>query len=250
MIPKVIIFDLDSTLAESKQPLTREMGEILKNLLDKIPVAVMSGADLPQFESQFLLYLPSASNLSNLFLFPTSAAQCLEYKGGAWQSAYDYLFTDNEKEKIIGALKVAVENTGVLKDESTFGERIEDRGEQITWSALGQEAPLNLKEKWDSDHRKRELVVTELQKMIPEFEINIGGATSIDVTRKDISKEDGILWLEKRFNTPASEMLYVGDALFEGGNDAEVFKTSVQTKQVSGPKETLSLIQEVLTGLV
>lgn len=246
MSPKVIIFDLDSTLTQSKQPLAKDMGQALKKLMDKMPVAVMSGADLPQFEKQLLTYLPEDSNLSQLYLFPTSAAECLTHENGKWIDAYDYLFSKEEKEKIFSAFSRVLEESGIVKEEPLFGERIEDRGEEITFSALGQEAPLPLKEKWDPDHKKREVMIEELQKIMPEFEIHIGGTTSIDVTHKDISKEDGIKWLSRHFNIPASQMLYVGDALFEGGNDAEVKKTSVQTKAVKGPEETLSIIEEIL----
>lgn len=248
---KIIIFDLDGTLTESKQPMTLEMGEALKKLLDKIPVAVMSGADFPQFKKQFLPYLPSDANLGNLFLFPTSAAECLVFKdnppAGGWEPAYDFLFTETEKQKIFSAFDEVLDKTKIVENESSFGERLEDRGEQITFSALGQEAPLELKEKWDPAHSKRKVISEKLKKIIPEFEISIGGATSIDVTRKGISKEDGILWLSKHFNIDPSEMLYIGDALFEGGNDAEAFKTSVQTKRVSGPQETLGVIEEIIS---
>lgn len=247
-MPKITIFDLDGTLTESKQPLAKEMGEALKKLLGKMPVAVMSGADFPQFEKQFLPYLPSDSNLGNLFLFPTSAAECLSFKNGKWQSEYDYLFTGEEKQKIFNAFEKVLADIKIVEGEPQFGEQIEDRGEQITFSALGQEAPLELKEKWDPDHSKREVISKKLKKIIPEFEISIGGNTSIDITRKNISKEDGILWLSKRFNVNPSEMLYVGDALFEGGNDAEAFKTSIQTRQVSGPQETLGVIEEIINS--
>jgi len=246
MSPKILIFDLDSTLTESKQPMTREIGEVLKKLLEKMPVAVMSGADFPQFEKQLLSYLPADSNLENLFLFPTSAAECLEFKDEKWKPAYDFLFTKKEKGKIIRTFDAVLEKIKIIEGESSFGERIEDRGEQITFSGLGQTAPLDLKKKWDPDHAKRKLLKQELEKIIPEFEITIGGLTSVDINRKGISKEDGIIWLSKRFNIDPSDMLYVGDALFEGGNDAKVKTTSVQVKQVSGPKETLAVTQEIL----
>jgi phosphomannomutase len=244
---KVIIFDIDGTLAVSKQAMTREMAEAIKKLADKIPVGIMSGGALPQFENQFLLHLPIDINFSNIFLFPTSAAECLSFKDGKWEREYDYLFKEDQKQKIKSAIQTVLNTTGFLNEgDQSFGDRLEDRGEQMTWSALGQQAPIELKEEWDPDHKKRELLRAELLKLIPEFEIKIGGTTSIDITRKDISKEDGVLWLAKHFKIDASEMLYVGDALFSGGNDAEVLKTSVQTKQVSGPEETLKVIEGIL----
>lgn len=245
-IPKVIIFDLDSTLAESKQVITSEMADLVSKLLLRMPVGVMSGADFPQFETQFLAHLPKEANLSNLYLFPTSAAEGLVYKDGSWTDAYDFAFTESEKEKIIKAIESVVDKTGISKGEQIYGKQIEDRGEQITFSGLGQEAPLTAKSPWDPDHKKRQIIVSELEKIIPEFKITIGGMTSVDITKKGISKEDGVEWLSKNFNFRPDEMLYVGDALFPGGNDSAVFETGIQTQQVSGPEEAKKIIQKFI----
>jgi len=245
---KVMVFDLDGTLAESKQPLAPDMALVLQKLLLKIPVAVMSGADFPQFKEQFLKHMPSDSNFQNLFLFPTSAAECLTYVNGDWKDAYDLAFTEREKQKIIAAIRSAVEETGIGKNETLFGQQIEDRGEQITFSALGQEAPLSAKSPWDPDQKKRRVLQETIKKSIPEFGIRIGGTTSIDVTRKGVSKEDGVLWLEKHFGIPSDEMLYIGDALYPGGNDTAVNTTGIRTRQVSGPEEVKKIIIEFIEG--
>jgi phosphomannomutase len=243
---KAIIFDLDGTLAESKQDLTLEMGEELKKLLAVMPVGVMSGADFPQFEKQLLPFIPHDSNFDNLYLFPTSGAEGLEYIKGVWHDAYDYEFDKEEKDKIIEALKEVEEKTRFVEGEPTYGERIEDRGEQITWSALGQEAPLGEKEAWDPLHEKRQVMRDELLRLIPEFEIGIGGSTSIDITHKGINKEDGITWLANKIGCSTREMAYVGDALFPGGNDEAAFATGIETKKVSGPNETKKMIERIL----
>lgn len=248
---KAVIFDLDGTLAESKQPLSTVIGEDIKKLLDRVPVGIMSGADFPQFQKQLLPFLPREANFYNLFLFPTSAAECREYRVNGsgrpeWIAAYDYLFNQVEKEKIIAALKLIQEKMAFDTNQPSYGDKIEDRGEQITWSALGQAAPLYEKERWDPDHTKRKIMRDELLKLIPEFEISIGGTTSIDITHKGISKDAGIRWLTTRLGCESSEMLYIGDALFKGGNDSVVKKTGIQTKKVSGPKETLKVIEEII----
>jgi len=48
----------------------------------------------------------------------------------------------------VAALTKAVAEAG-FKPEKVWGEVIEDRGSQITFSALGQQAPLEEKTKWD-----------------------------------------------------------------------------------------------------
>jgi hypothetical protein len=41
-------------------------------------------------------------------------------------------------------------------------------------------------------------------------------------------------------------MLYIGDALFPGGNDEVVKETGIETRQTSGPEETARIIRELL----
>ena len=43
---RVVVFDLDDTLAESKSPISGDMGEALADLLEKVSVCIISGADL------------------------------------------------------------------------------------------------------------------------------------------------------------------------------------------------------------
>ena len=41
---RVIVFDLDNTLAESKSPITEQMAGLLDDLLKKFQVCLISGA--------------------------------------------------------------------------------------------------------------------------------------------------------------------------------------------------------------
>ena len=47
---KLIVYDLDGTLAESKSSLDAEMAARLHDLLGIVKVAVISGGDWPQFQ--------------------------------------------------------------------------------------------------------------------------------------------------------------------------------------------------------
>lgn len=137
---KLIVFDLDGTLAESKSPLDTEMSTLLNDLLGIVKVAVISGGDWPQFEKQLLASLPHEDHLVNLSLLPTCGTKFFQYDGGDWKRLYAEDFTTDEKEKIISSLKKAIGEAG-FKAEKVWGEVIEDRGSQITFSALGQQAP-------------------------------------------------------------------------------------------------------------
>ncbi len=246
-IPKLVAFDLDGTLAESKQRLTIQMGELLEKLLQHMPVAIMSGGSWKQFEIQLIPSLPTGDHLKKLYLMPVSAAQCFIYQDEKWKAKYDNTFTEAEKKRILQALKESLAATGLDKPPAqVWGEQIEDRNAQITWSGLGQQAPIDAKTIWDPDRRKRIPVRDELLKRLPDVQVGVNAYTSIDITRKGITKAYGIRKLIELTGISISQMLYVGDALQEGGNDAVVIETGIKTHQVFGPEETAQLIEQIL----
>lgn len=187
---KLIVFDLDGTIAESKSSLDDEMSALLRDLLSIVKIAVISGGNWPQFEKQLVSSLPRDANLENLSLLPTCGTKFYKY-GSTWEELYSENFTDEEKAKIIGSLHEAIGSLG-FNAGLVWGEPIEDRGSQITFSALGQEAPLEEKKKWDPDFTKRKQIKAFLDKFIPEFSVRLGGTTSVDITKQGIDKAYGI----------------------------------------------------------
>jgi phosphomannomutase len=244
---KLIIFDLDGTLAESKSAIDAGMAGILKNLLAVAKVAIISGGDWPQFQKQVLSFLPADKTLKRLSILPTCGTKYYEYKKG-WKRLYAENFTAEEKTKILTELNSAVDGSG-FKAKKTWGEQIEDRGSQITYSALGQQAPLADKKKWDPNFAKRKKIKTVLDKTLKEFSVQMGGATSIDVTKPGIDKAYGIRKLKKVLDIKISEMIFIGDALFEGGNDHPARTTGADCIQVRDPEETKRVIEGIVACL-
>jgi len=247
--PKLVVFDLDGTLVESKQPMSAQMGDLVGKLLKIMPVAVMSGASFVQFEEQFLPALPENALLDRLYLFPTNAAVCYSHKNGAWQASYDHSLTTIEKSRILQAIKEARAETGleiVPEYNPEWGTQVEDRGSQITFSALGQRAPVAEKKSWDPNKDKRRPLHKALTRRLPDFSIGLNATTSIDITHKGINKAYGVRQLIEMTGISLSEMLYIGDALKEGGNDAVVKETGIRTQEVFGPEETAIIIQDIL----
>lgn len=241
---QLIVFDLDGTLAESKAALDIEMSSLLHNLLDVVKVAVISGGDWPQFEKQLLSNLPHDKCLENLSLLPTCGTKFYQYCKD-WKKLYSEDFTAKEKEKIIGSLKKAIDKTG-FKVEKVWGETIEDRGSQITYSASGQQAPIEEKKKWDPDFDKRKKIKAILDKSIPEFSVRLGGTTSADVTKPGIDKAYGIEKLRDTLGIPIQEMIFIGDALFPGGNDYPVKEAGVVSIRVKNPIESKRVIETII----
>ena len=244
---RLMVFDLDGTLAKSKSPLETDMADLLGKLMGVMKVAVISGGAWPQFEKQLLANLRHDDRLKQLSLLPTSGTRFLRYDG-QWTQLYAENFTPDDKTRIIGALNKALDESG-LRPENHWGEVIEDRGSQITMSALGQEAPLDVKKVWDPDFAKRKKIKAILDPMIPEFSVGMGGASSIDVTRPGVDKAYGIRKLQEVLGIPTTEMIFVGDALFPGGNDEPARKTGATCIKVRDPEETGRVIEAVIACL-
>jgi phosphomannomutase len=247
LVKKLIVYDLDGTLAESKSALDTEMSALLHDLLGIVKVAVISGGDWPQFEKQLISNLPQDQRLMNLSLLPTCGTKYFQYTGD-WKRIYAEDFTADEKAKIISSLNKALAVAG-FKPEKVWGEVIEDRGSQVTFSALGQQAPLEEKEKWDPDFTKRKKIKAILDTFIPEFSVRMGGSTSIDVTKPGIDKAYGIGKLRDLLGISLEDMIFIGDALFPGGNDYPVKEAGVVSISVRGPKETKPVTAAIIACL-
>jgi phosphomannomutase len=240
----LIVFDLDGTLAESKSAIDAEMATLLGSLLDVVQVAIISGGDFPQFQTQLVANLPQDERLKKLSLLPTCGTKFFQYENG-WVKRYSEDFTAAEKSTILTALDQAVDQSG-FKATKTWGEAIEDRGSQITYSALGQQAPLAEKKSWDPDFAKRKAIKAVLDKTLPNFSVTLGGSTSIDITKPGIDKAYGMRKLVDILGIPIAAMLYVGDALFPGGNDYPARTTGADCIQVRDPNETKRVIETVI----
>jgi phosphomannomutase len=247
LMKKLIVFDLDGTLAESKASLDAEMATLLAALLRILKVAIISGGNWPQFEKQVLANLPCDEGLKNLSLLPTCGTKFYEYAGN-WKKLYSEDFTSAEKEKIIHSFKQVMQSSSYSAHE-TWGGVIEDRGSQITFSALGQQAPIEEKKKWDADFSKRISMKAILDKLIPEFSVRLGGTTSVDVTKLGIDKAYGIRKLRDTLGVAIREMIFIGDALFPGGNDYPAEQAGVVSIRVRDPNESKRVIEAIIACL-
>ena len=63
----------------------------------------------------------------------------------------------------------------------------------------------------------------------------MGGGSSIDVTRPGVDKAYGIHKLQEVLGIPTKEMIFVGDALFPGGNDEPARKAGATCVKVRDP---------------
>ncbi len=242
----LIIFDLDDTLAESKSAILPHMAIALKQLLAIKKVAIITGGKYEQIIKQVVSNLPEDANIANLYLFPTCGASYYHYGDGQWSNVYEEKLSREDVKKIFQALRDAQESAGVVTEWPLYGEQIEDRGTQVSWSALGQQCPPAVKVIWDPDQKKRLSMLPFLNRSIPEYESRVGGATTIDVTRKGVDKKYGIYQMEKYLWVPLADMLFIGDAIFPGGNDYAAVEVGIDYEKTTWPEMTHRLIEEIV----
>jgi phosphomannomutase len=248
--PRLVAFDLDDTLAPSKATIDPRIAALLRSLLQRVEVAIISGGNETQFRSQVIARLSDvpATELTRLHLLPTCGTRYLRHDGTDFTPVYAHDLSDTEKDAALRALREEAERLGFWETEP-WGDILEDRGSQITFSALGQRAPREAKHAWDPDETKRAALRDAVAARLPGLEVRSGGSTSIDITRAGIDKAHGMRELAEHTGIPLSDMLFYGDRLDEGGNDYPVRAMGVRSIAVEGWEDTAARLDDLLRTL-
>lgn len=255
VFPSLIAFDLDDTLAPSKSPAPERILAALERLLTHTHVAVISGGNLDQFLTQLVNPLmvrveaageEAASNLENLHLLPTCGTRYYEWTAPEWSPVYIEDLSESERQTAMQVVEEEAKNLG-LWEEKPWGDIIEDRGSQVTFSALGQRAPVSVKQEWDPTGEKKSRLRDAVAERLPDLEVRSGGSTSVDITRRGIDKAYGMRKLEQQTGVPLDDMLFVGDRLDTDGNDYPVLALGVPCRAVTGWEDTAAYLERILT---
>jgi len=251
---RLVAFDLDDTLAPSKSALDPRMGELLVRLLEVVEVCVISGGQFGQFETQLVDNLPldHPEALTRMHLMPTCGTQYYLFQDGGWRQQYAENLTPEQKEAALAAVESEARRLGYWEPDNVgvevWGPVLEDRGSQITFSALGQAAPVGAKKAWDPTGEKKNALRAAVQQHLGDLEVRSGGSTSVDITRRGIDKAYGMRKLSQLTGIPFDEMLFVGDRLDPDGNDFPVIALGIPTRAVEGWEDTAALVEGFLAG--
>lgn len=249
-LPRLVAFDLDDTLAPSKSPLDPSMAELLVRLLDVTEVCIISGGQIAQFRMQVIDNLTAATDaqLEHLHLMPTCGTQYYRHENGEWRQIYGQNLTEDEKSRALEVVERVAKKLSYWESD-TWGPILEDRGSQITFSALGQAAPVDAKTAWDPTGEKKNSLREAAQAELPDLEVRAGGSTSVDITRQGIDKAYGMKKLADLTGIPLGDMLFVGDRLDENGNDYPVKVLGVECVAVEGWHDTAALLETLIPEL-
>ena len=244
---KILAFDIDDTLAVTKSPIDDRMAEALIKVAKKFQICIISGGKFEQFLNQIIDRLNVEEKfLTQFHLMPTCGTQYYTYSllKKNWQKIYSQDLSLSQRKKIILELEKAVKSLNYWP-KKTYGEIIEDRGTQVTYSALGQNAPAELKYKYDPDGTKRLEIKKILDQKLDQLEVRIGGTTSIDITFLGIDKAFGMKKLIESLKIKQEEILFFGDKLQPGGNDYPVKAMGIDSIEVNNWQETVNILETI-----
>lgn len=249
MTKKLIAFDLDDTLAVTKSPISDEMTKLLTELLEKYELCIISGGKFEQFKAQVIDRLEANSLLlRKLHLMPTCGTRYYRYNEieEKWQKQYSEDLTKSQKNRVIKVLEEEAKRLELWREE-TWGDIIEDRGSQITYSALGQQAPPEEKYKWAEENTEaKQQLRNRVAERSPDLEVRLGGSTSIDITRPGIDKAYGMRKLMDKITISKENILFIGDRLEEGGNDYPVKAMGIDCIAVECWQDTALVIDTII----
>lgn len=245
---KLIAFDLDDTLAVTKSPISDRMGDLLVQLLRNFDVCIISGGRFEQFKTQVVDRLEATpEELRRLHLMPTCGTRYYVYDlaSSDWRKVYSEDLTNEQKKKITVVLEEAARSLGYWEAKPA-GDIIEDRGSQITFSALGQQAKPEAKYAWDPDGKKKHAIRDYAAPKLSDVEVRVGGTTSIDVTMIGVDKAYGMKKLLQELEISKQDILFFGDKLEEGGNDYPVKAMGIDCLEVSKWEDTALVLEGIL----
>lgn len=204
---KHLFFDMDQTIAPARQPILPEMFRLLNDLPHDI--VIVSGQEVAKIMWQ-------SNDLPSYTLGQNGNHATDIANNELWNVPLD----DAHRAEIMQHIQAIMD---ILDHDINHDwNPIEDRGAQITFSPIGNTAPIEHKMIYDPDRKKREALMAKVPFQSNELVVKIGGSTSLDYIHKDRHKGTNVKKLIDHMGWNKEECVYFGDGLFPGGNDEAV----------------------------
>jgi len=216
---KVYIFDVDGTLTMPRQKMTDNMHYHFKDWCQDKNVFLATGSDIDKLKEQ----VPEDVLSLTKGIFCCMGNHLLSNK---LETLYkvNFPFHSSLKED----LENFIQNS---EYDKKVGNHIEERIGMLNFSTVGRNADSHQRSyynKWDSVNKEREKIADFINKNYPGLSATIGGSISIDII--PVGRDKGqiikhLIGLE----LDMSEIHFVGDKTYEGGNDYGIRRELAKT---------------------
>lgn len=238
---KVIIADVDETICETCQQISEEMAQQISNMIQQgYRFAFISGTKCEDLKNMI-----SSRIKKEHHLLGTTGTRYIVINEESAQTIYNYSLSTEEKQEIMIALNKVIDHFQI-QSMTSKEDQLQDRDSQITLSAIGRNAPLELKKAYDPNGEKRQIWIKYLKQHLDKnkYDFKIGGTTSLDITHKGLDKEWGIRKFAEHHSIPLNQILFFGDNIYPGGNDFPATKV-VDCISVRNPEDTLQELKNL-----
>lgn len=210
-------FDLDGTITESRQVISKKMK---KKMLSLEPFVVISGAETLRIEKQM------------------DGVPCIMMgQNGNHAPEWFNKLTTGESAEIHSHLeKIAIMECLPIDRETTH-----HRGCQISFSFTGHNADIKWKRKFDPQKKYRNYILNKIPFKSKTLIVRVAGTTCFDYNKKGNLKGDNLKRYMKLHRLKKKDCVYYGDAFGKGENDESV-KGVMKCIKVKGPDDLLKRI--------
>ena len=254
----IVMFDMDGTLTEPRQPFNHKpLLEALYKLTNAgIFIGIITGSDENYLCEQMGNFLDSSPCRYKIHLLPCNGTK--HYKPPEFANKDFELIYEVSMEEHMGSKKyrtliqeliysqVDMANSGV----PLTGHFINCRGSTVNWCPIGRNANTSEREEFKKIDKRDGLrlrVITELKAMLKlkklnnDVTIKLGGDTSFDIYPKGWDKTHGLAHFK------GWQIWFVGDRCQENGNDYEIYqKCEGKSYITTGPQNTKEIVELII----
>lgn len=242
----IALFDVDGTLAKSRQPLSSEMNTLLADLRQKgIKVGLVSGSDISKITEQATIN--AEDDLLAKFDYIFAENGLVAYHGSEQISCQSILKKIGETN-LQRVINFSLRYMSDIELPVKRGNFIEFRTGMVNICPVGRSCTLAERLEffaYDQQHGIREKMAKALREQFSEelgLEFAIGGQISIDCYPTGWDKRFCLQFLEKDFDT----IYFFGDRTQIGGNDHAIYiDDRTIGHSVESPEHTLRLLREL-----
>ena len=252
---KAVIFDMDGTLSESRQPISGEMIDCLRKIPNSYKKYLVTGSDMAKIEEQIpvdvllevfdKVFACNGTRVYNTYLDLDDEMNAAEPELIHKVSLTDF-YSDSDLNHIVNTLLKLAHETHTKIKTGTF---IEWRDSQINFSVVGRNCSREQREdyvKWDKKSKERKKLVEQLEDKFQGWGLSfrLGGQISIDITRQGWDKSYAFNNIDEK----PEDCVFFGDKIVPGGNDYDIAVLCGKYHDVQGAADTiLALNSEYIT---
>lgn len=240
-----VVFDFGA-LTLSKQTIDTETTSLLNKLLEDYNVVIISSYNWKQLSASLISQLSSSKNLDKLFVIGSCGAEMYQTWGKyGWVPTFQNKLEDTDADRIKKVLDDVVKNFKYA--EKIWGKQIEIQECQVVFSVLGHNVSYDQVVNFDPSYKVRNVIVDNIKRRLPEYEVSISDLSAVSITKKDIDRKSGLDEFMKRTHLSKNDIMYVGIDIEEGKIGEPAIEIGFDYFQVKDFESTKEWIRSILT---